>query len=105
VAKTKIETRERKVKDRFWIVEIDPFFDPADRRRGFRGKLSVVSSYEMGELKGDAWEYAWCAAKINCSSWSDGTAEEMLVMVEALTIAARYAKQMDEEHKIEVTKC
>lgn len=107
MAKTKIEVKERKAKDRFWVVDIDPFYDPMDRKRGFRGKLTIASNYEMGELKkdGDGWEFSWSAAKISCSSWSDGNAEEMLIMVEALTIAARYAAQMNEEHKIVETKC
>lgn len=98
MAKTKIEVRERKLDNRYWIVSIDPFFDPNDRKRGFRGKLTTESHYVMGDLKDDEWTYAWDVAKISCSSWCDGTPEEMIIMAEALTIAARYATQMDAEH-------
>ncbi len=98
---SQIEVRVRKMVG-YWIVDVDPWFEPENAKRGFRARVSVTSQNEMVRLDpaGDGWIYEWTKAQINWSSASEVNSAEAVAMAEACRIVADFAKRMDEEHKI-----
>jgi hypothetical protein len=102
-----VEVRVRKKPD-YWIVDVDPWFEPGNPTRGFRSRISVSSKYEMARLdpSGDGWIFEWTKAIINWSSAGDVNAGEAAAMAEACQIVSDFARRMDEEHKIgKVASC
>ncbi len=98
---TQVEVQVRK-KPEYWIVNVDPWFEPDNVKRGFRGRVTVSSKYEMMRLDptGNGWIFEWTKAIINWSSAGDVNADEAVAMAEACRIVADFAKRMDEEHQI-----
>lgn len=92
----RIEVREEK-KDRYWVVRVDPAFDPDDRKRGFQPR---VTAYSDMDYSFEDQDYHWKKAEVGCSSMSGADSNETEAYSKALAIAADGARRMDAEHKI-----
>lgn len=101
-----VEVRERKKEGEHWIVSIDPFFDPDDKKRGFRSVITVASQNELDEPTETGWTRKWTKAQVSWPSFCGGERNwEISAFAEGLRIAADAAKRMNEEHKIPEGSC
>lgn len=99
-----IEVQEEK-RDRAWVVRIDPFFDPKDKRRGFQAKVTVFSDKDWSH---EDHEFHWRRAHISWSSIGGVSFDETSAFASALHSAVAHAQAMDAEHgflKVETKKC
>lgn len=100
-----IEVRERR-RALIRCVDIDPFFDASDKKRGFRLRISVWSKYELTDempTDGSEWQRVWKKAEVSWVSIGSVNASEAEAFGEAIKIAAKHAAVMDAEHGIGMT--
>ena len=98
MSKSRIEVRERKKKDEHWIFSIDPWFDPDNEKRGFRGKITVSSQNELDKITAAGWARKWTKADVSWPSVGGADSWEISAFAEALRMAKEYAILMDVEH-------
>lgn len=93
-----IEAREEK-KDRYWVLRIDPVFDPENKKRGFQPK---VTAYTEQDFSFESEDYFWKQAVV--SWYSIGSCDTQIAEAysKAIALAVEAARRMDVEHKVKV---
>ena len=91
---SRIEIREER-KDRYWVLRVDPVFDPENSRRGFHSR---VTAYCEQDFSFEVQDYHWQRAVVSCSSMSNANGDEASTYAKAIEICAAKAREMDAAH-------
>ena len=100
MAKVRIEVREQKKEGEHWIVRIDPFFDPEDKKRGFRPRVTVASTNQLDQMTDQGWTRKWTKADVSWPSGGGDVVGEISAFIESLRIAKEYVIKINEEHGV-----
>lgn len=93
---SRIEVREEK-KDRYWVLRIDPTFDPENEKRGFQQK---VTAYTEQDFSFESDDYFWKKATVSWHSIGSCDPEVAEAYAKAISLATKRAREMDAEHKV-----
>lgn len=91
---TRIEVREER-KDRYWVLRIDPAFDPENLRRGFQPK---VTAYADQDFSFESNDYHWRRSVVSWYSGGSVTPDVAEAVSKAIALAVDRAKKVDVEH-------
>jgi hypothetical protein len=92
----RIEVREEK-KDRYWVLRIDPVFDPEDKKRGFQPK---VTAYSDQDYSFEDHGYHWKRAEVSWYSIGSVDIATSDAYAKAIAIATEHARKMNTENRV-----